>query len=564
MFDYNKTLFQSQKLQSQKLDLFGAVANIAGKFAGSGGSAEATKAPWLQEHVADITGGLQTVNNILPALGMDEQNAEVNGAFNIANQIAGAIPGPYGQFAQLGVGGAQLLTNLGLNIFAPSKVAAKKYHANNYVMSQSKNGYGGSSLAMEDAEANSGQKFRRSQVGQVNAQIDAAGRTQNQLKYIIKGRDMANQVVAGSSDIYNNGYLNELNGGYEPMLTAKRGAKLNKKDISRVKRISSKMKTGAKLSTPETKTVTSCKKGGEFQFDISMFQHGGKEGWYEDYLRSQNPTYEKFLEGVHPDFRNSKNYDLETAFKVLPIRQLVQWQYATHHPELMNYQDQNGEFIFHLPSIYKMDDGNYMFLKLGKTVKENPELQGEFGHYNNNEEFQRYYKLEYNPEGNRYYYKRRFTKPTVEQPVSTYTAVIPDDSIPNNKQKSKSSEKVDKKEKGGKLDEKPNLIPEGALHARRHHIEDSNPELKGEITQKGIPVISEEQGGEIQQHAEIECNEIIFQKSVTEQLEKYYKEYNDSDDEKKKDEIAIKCGKLISQQIMENTDDKTGLINEVE
>jgi hypothetical protein len=55
------------------------------------------------------------------------------------------------------------------------------------------------------------------------------------------------------------------------------------------------------------------------------------------------------------------------------------------------------------------------------------------------------------------------------------------------------------------------LIPEGALHKNKHHIEDVNPDLKGDITEKGIPVIDKE--GE--QVCEIERNEIIFSKELT-------------------------------------------------
>ena len=98
---------------------------------------------------------------------------------------------------------------------------------------------------------------------------------------------------------------------------------------------------------------------------------------------------------------------------------------------------------------------------------------------------------------------------------------------------------------GGKM----NVIPEGALHARLHHMD-----MDG-ITKKGIPVITEEQGGEIVQHAEIERNEIIFTKEVTEQLEKLYKEGTDA--------AAIEAGKILAREIIENTIDNTGLLKEV-
>nr|DAE33126.1 MAG TPA: hypothetical protein [virus sp. ctrcb4]DAR12779.1 MAG TPA: hypothetical protein [Crassvirales sp.] len=51
-----------------------------------------------------------------------------------------------------------------------------------------------------------------------------------------------------------------------------------------------------------------------------------------------------------------------------------------------------------------------------------------------------------------------------------------------------------------------NLIPEGALHARKHNLEEVNPELEGQITKKGIPVITHSEGG-VTQTAEIEKNE---------------------------------------------------------
>lgn len=110
---------------------------------------------------------------------------------------------------------------------------------------------------------------------------------------------------------------------------------------------------------------------------------------------------------------------------------------------------------------------------------------------------------------------------------------------------------------GGKLE--PNVIPEGALHKNKHHIEEANEELEGQITKKGIPVISYTKDGEVEQHAEIEKNEITFSKPVTEQIEKYYKEY----EENQSDEAAIECGKFLVEQILHNTIDNTGLLKEV-
>lgn len=106
---------------------------------------------------------------------------------------------------------------------------------------------------------------------------------------------------------------------------------------------------------------------------------------------------------------------------------------------------------------------------------------------------------------------------------------------------------------GGKLD--MNIIPEGALHKNKHHLEEINPELEGTITEKGIPVITTD--GE--QKAEIEKEEIVFKKSTTEQLEEYYNQYNNSKD----DSIAIECGKFLVEEILKRTEDRTGLLKTV-
>ena len=97
------------------------------------------------------------------------------------------------------------------------------------------------------------------------------------------------------------------------------------------------------------------------------------------------------------------------------------------------------------------------------------------------------------------------------------------------------------------------VIPSGALHKNKHNLEID--ELDGKITEKGIPVISVEEGGEIIQHAEIERNEIIFTKEVTEKLEALAK--------KGTDEAAIEAGKILAREIIENTQDNTGLMREV-
>lgn len=97
-----------------------------------------------------------------------------------------------------------------------------------------------------------------------------------------------------------------------------------------------------------------------------------------------------------------------------------------------------------------------------------------------------------------------------------------------------------------------NIIPEGALHAHKH-----NMDMEG-ITPKGIPVVSNKEGGEVEQQAEIEREEIIFRLEVTKKLEKLEEKYYDEEtSQREKDECALEAGKLLVEEILYNTQDNT-------
>ena len=89
-----------------------------------------------------------------------------------------------------------------------------------------------------------------------------------------------------------------------------------------------------------------------------------------------------------------------------------------------------------------------------------------------------------------------------------------------------------------------NIIPEGALHARKNNMEGAGKDF----THKGIPVVDKD--GE--QQAEIERDEIIFRKEVTTKLEELMKDGSDR--------AALEAGKLLVEEIFHNTEDRTGLI----
>ena len=118
--------------------------------------------------------------------------------------------------------------------------------------------------------------------------------------------------------------------------------------------------------------------------------------------------------------------------------------------------------------------------------------------------------------------------------------------------KEPSGETVDYLKNGGQM----TVIPEGALHARKNNMEGAGEDF----TAKGIPVVDKE--GE--QQAEIERDEIIFRKQVTDKMEELYKKYNSEESSSKKDDIAIEMGKIITCEIVKHTDDRTGLIDKIQ
>ena len=99
-----------------------------------------------------------------------------------------------------------------------------------------------------------------------------------------------------------------------------------------------------------------------------------------------------------------------------------------------------------------------------------------------------------------------------------------------------------------------NVIPDGALHARKNNMDLAK---EGEVTHKGIPVVDNDGN----QQAEIEKEEWTMTKELTEDVEKWYKEYySEETSQKEKDELAIRCGKRITKELLHNTDDRANLI----
>lgn len=110
-------------------------------------------------------------------------------------------------------------------------------------------------------------------------------------------------------------------------------------------------------------------------------------------------------------------------------------------------------------------------------------------------------------------------------------------------------EEIQAFQNGGVIGIDVNVIPEGKYHAHKNHLGEINEEYE-DLTKKGIPVVVHSEGGELEQVAEIEKMELIFRLEVTEKLEELFKDGSD--------EAMIEAGKLVTVEIMENTQDNSG------
>lgn len=116
------------------------------------------------------------------------------------------------------------------------------------------------------------------------------------------------------------------------------------------------------------------------------------------------------------------------------------------------------------------------------------------------------------------------------------------------------------------MSEEPSVIPEGALHKNKHNLD-----LDG-ITKKGIPVIqnvddSVETLAEIQMHqedlvqsAEVEKEEVIFSRELTDFIEEKRKEWHETGS----NEVLEEVGKRVTKELLFNTEDNAGLITKLE
>lgn len=215
-----------------------------------------------------------------------------------------------------------------------------------------------------------------------------------------------------------------------------------------------------------------------------------------------------------------------------PIKQ-VEWDdnnghhFGTHE---LGYTEADGKFMIY-PMIQEDSKGNLVRYSDWKQAADNAYKNKNILWVDTAQEAELFTKSGEDNNGNLYGYKKgwpQFFKKKLQNGGTLEYSVI-----------ELVTPEIESFKQGGTI----NVIPDGALHAHKNNMGLDN------ITPKGIPVVDNDN----EQQAEIEREELILIKSVTEKLEELYKKYQESQD----DDIAIEAGKLLVEQILHNTQDNT-------
>lgn len=446
------------------------------------------------------------------------------------------------------------LTPVGL-VNAIGASTSDKFSIDNSIREQIGGSYGGAYAFMDDAASKAGKKYGLFSGGaknKANRDIAESKVMQGQIGNINKNARDRESIVNANNQLLSTNYQFNLAGGYDQRYI--RAAKFGDK-IQRIKKINLTFRKGGQIHQTinlETKEVEwqpviihraeELKQGGTINWTYDDWEPEIKDDWEPIIIESTNQLKNggelKHIPQKKEEI-NKKSRSLleliEYSKKVNPrfIQRLseplkyVEWvddngekQFGTHE---LGYAEVDGKYVI-FPNIQERDDKqlfrytdfrqaldnalknkNVLWVDSedeAKLFTESKELEnGEFSGYKSG--WPNYFKQK--PK----FYNGGKTEESKEEPLSN----------------------------------QQNVIPEGALHARKHHMENTEG-----LTQKGIPVIDNK--GE--QQAEIELNEIIFNLEVTKKLEELYKDGSD--------EAAIEAGKLLVQEILFNTNDRTGLI----
>lgn len=427
---------------------------------------------------------------------------------NVANKLGAGTDGMTTTDAILGSSFLQL-TPFGLvNGFGGKK--ADTITKDEQAFEQVGSSYGGTQATVNDALTKSGKKYGAFSSGarrEANREIAEAKRQQGIMSNIADEATDRFAIQGSTAAINENRQAFQMTGGYNPFNIRVGKSGMSLELMAKVKRI---------LSNKDTQKF---QQGGQIQASpteilliVPEFQDGGQ-------INKKSRTLQELIEyakSVNPRFIQRMSEPLK----------YVEWidkdgktTHGTH--ELTYSEDDNGYFIF--PMIQEDNKGNLVRYTNWKEAYDNAFKNKNGLYVDTKDEAEVFTVSGQNDDGTFYGYKAGWPEFFNQKPT--------------------------KYKEGGSI----NVIPEGALHARKH-----NMDMEG-ITKKGIPVVSDKEGGAVEQQAEIEREEIIFRLEVTKKLEELEKKFYDNGiSQKEKDECALEAGKLLVEEILYNTQDNTG------
>lgn len=421
--------------------------------------------------------------------------------------------------------------------------------------------YLGTEQEVDDALSKSNKKyglFSSNARRKANSQIHQAAGRQDIISNIADQVQDYYNLMASMDVINNNRYDFELRGGYNQndVRIGKSGFKFD--NIDRAKSILSKFKD---------QQVNHLQKGGEFEYYLSTLPENQRD--------STNYRVKDYwiFNGKPKDFKEARAKDMFTleddgwhakSISENPETGEIEFMKSATHPTVYMETDWYEKGL-----VYNRDkNGNIT------TIQLKPGVEGyeDWLDFTNNYELiksEPYYKYVKKKNTSSYKEGGKFTEETtieltveettieliepiqefkeggtiesMEEPVEETTIELVEFT---EEPEEESVDEIPEFKEGGSV----NVIPEGALHARKHHME-----MDG-ITKKGIPVV--DNNGT--QQAEIENSELIIRLKVTQEIEKLYKiYYSDDSSKKEKDEVALEAGKLLVNEILYNTIDNT-------